>query len=128
MSKVPLEQMIASFRPLSSVSNCGTIAGAVSVVVMTSLQVGGLRSRSDAAVRLGQSCDVGHLLGGFAGKEFEQFFHRYSTRGRDTSDGRCLALDCVVVTQEVDCLPVRFREGDADLGGQRATQLLVPFG
>src|SRR6476469_2755782 len=127
MSRVPLEQMMASLRPLSSVSNCGTIAGAVSVVVMRSLRIEWLMLRLDAAVRFGQSRDVGHLLGGLAGEELEQFLHRYSTRGRDAADGRCFALDRVVVAQEVDRLPVRFGEGDSDLGGENTAELLVPF-
>src|SRR6478735_4623396 len=129
MSRVPLEQMMASLRPLSSVSNCGTITGPASVTVMIFLRIlAGLIWLLDAAVRLGQACDVGHFFGRLSGEEFEQVLHRYSAGGRDPADGRCFAFDGVVVAEKVDGLPVRIGEGDTDIGGQRLAQIVSPFG
>ncbi len=54
MSRLPLEQMMASLRPAGvSVSNWGTIAGAVSVVVMA------VRSSSMVGPGQTQPCGLG---------------------------------------------------------------------
>src|SRR6476659_8306446 len=122
MSRLPLEQMIASLRPLSSSPKVGTI-GAVSVVVMTVSLVG-----SHATAGLGQPGDVGHLLGRLLGEEGEQLLGRVATECCTPAQRRGLAVLGEAVAQEPARLPVRGAHLDADLGGERRTQVFGPLG
>src|SRR6266542_1633449 len=103
MSRLPLEQMMASLRPVVvSSSKFGTIAGALSTVVIA--------VSSHAAVGLGQAGDIGHLLGRLLGAQ-----------------GGSLALDGVVGAQEPDGLPMRVGQVDAGLRGELLGQVVVPL-
>src|SRR5215211_3079233 len=98
MSRLPLEQMMASLRPPAvSSSKFGTIAGVVWVVIAVVIAE---VSVSDAAVRLGQAGDVGHLLGRLLGEQGEQRLGRDTGEGGHSTDGRGLALGLVVLAQE----------------------------
>src|SRR5512139_2452598 len=145
MSRVPFEQMIASLRPPSSSSpKSGTIAGEVPVpvpapvlvVVMVSLRLYRLYKndsstrapRSDTALGLGQTGDVGHLLCGLLGEEPEELLGRDAADHGDPPDGGGLSLLLVVLAQEPDRLPVLLGQWlDADLRGEPARQLIIPL-
>src|SRR6266545_1962344 len=120
MSRLPLEQMMASLRPLVvSSSKFGTIVGAVSTVVMA--------VSSHAAVGLGQAGDVGHLLGRLLREQGEQVLGRDTAHDRHATQRRRLAPVGVVVAQEPDGLPVRVGQVDADPRGQLLGQVVVPL-
>src|SRR4051794_13147600 len=112
MSRLPFEQMMASLRPVgASSSKLGTMAGAVSVV-MVSL-------RSHAAVWLRQARDVGHLLRRLLREQHEQLLGGDSAdRGHAPNGGRLAALGGEIRPQEVDCLPVLVGQVDADRVGE----------
>src|SRR6266511_388982 len=119
MSRLPLEQMMASLRPVVvSSSKLGTIAGTVWVV---------MASPSHAAVWLGQAGDVGHLLGRLLGAQGEQLLGRDLAQCRDPPDGGGLTLGLVVGAQEPDGLPVRVGQVDADLRGELLGEDVVPL-
>src|SRR5688500_11042925 len=99
MSRLPLEQMIASLRPVASSSKLGTIAGAVSVVMVD--------ASSHAAVRFGQAGDVGHLLGRLLGEQGEQLLGGDAGEGGDAADRGGLPAGAEVLAQEPDRRPVR---------------------
>src|SRR5438552_11672334 len=121
MSRLPLEQMMASLRPVVvSSSKFGTIAGAVCAVMVGA-------SGSDAAVWLGQAGDVGHLLGRLLREQGEQVLGRDTADDRHPAQGRRLPLGLEVRAQEPDRLPVRPGQADADLRGQLLGEVVVPF-
>src|SRR5690348_11485065 len=141
MSRLPLEQMMASLRVLSApVSNWGTGAGAgtvalvpeavcvAAVVVMAGFlcvcRVGG----SDATVRLGKACDVGHLVRRLLREQREELLDGDAGQGADAAQGGGLALVGVVLSKEADRLPVCVSEGDADLGCEGCREVFVPLG
>src|ERR1035437_10506855 len=128
MSRLPLEQMIASLRPgPASESKLGTIAGEVSVLVMSvSFFVGGVGL--DAADGLGQAGDVGHLLRWLLREQGEQRLNRDGADGGHPAQGRGLARLLEVLAQEMDRVPVLVCQRDADLGGERSCERLVPLG
>src|SRR5438067_1106175 len=104
MSRLPLEQMIASLRSIVfSSSKRGTSAGAVSVIVISA-------SPSHAAVGLGQSGDVGHLLRRLLGEQRELLLDRDAADGLDAPRGGGLALGLEVLPQEPEDPPVLGRE------------------
>src|SRR6266487_576793 len=103
MSRFPLEQMIASLRPVcSSSSKLGTIAGLlwVSVIAVAPLSIAKDSGSSHAAVWLGQSGDVGHLLRRLLGEQDELLLNRDAADGLDAPRGGGLALGLVVLAQE----------------------------
>src|SRR4051812_591058 len=121
MSRLPLEQMMASLRPVASSSpKSGTIAGAVSVVMAEPLF-------SDAAVRFGQAGDVRELLGRFLREEREQLLGRDAADGGHAAQGRGLALFAVVLAEERDRLPMRVGQVDADSRREFLGQIGIPF-
>src|SRR5450631_1439803 len=127
MSRLPLEQMMASLRPApTSESKLGTIAGEASVLVMSFLLswVGG----SDAAVRLGQAGHVGHLLCRLLREQGEQRLDRDPANGGHPPEGRGLAHLFEVLAQEPDRLPVRVGQRDSDQFGERGPECVIPFG
>ena len=97
------------------------------VVVMAGLLVAGWSWWSDAAVRLGQARDVGHLLGRLLREQGEQLLDGDAAAGGDAAQGRGLAGLGEVGAQEAEDLPVLVGQGDADLGGQGGGELLVPL-
>src|SRR6476620_1823829 len=103
MSRLPLEQMMASFRPDSGSPKEGTM-GAESVVVMGSSS--DHAGWSDAAARLGQAGDVGELLGGLLREQHEQRLGGDSPHRADPTERRGLALVGEVLPEEPDRLPV----------------------
>src|SRR6266542_6084738 len=120
MSRLPLEQMMASLRPVVvSSSKFGTIAGALSTVVIA--------VSSHAAVGLGQAGDVGHLLGRLLGGQGEQILGGDAADDGHPAQGRGLALGGVVGAQEPDGLPVRVGQVDADLCSELLGQVVVPL-
>ncbi len=84
-------------------------------------------ARSDAAVWLRETGDVGHLLGRLLGEELEELLGRDASGDGHAAQGRRLALGGEVLAQEVDRLPVLVRQLDADLGGQGLAHGLVPL-
>src|SRR6478672_6899948 len=120
MSRLPLEQMIASLRSVWASPNDGT-TGWVSVTVMSL----SFTRASHAAVRLGEPRDVGELLGRLLGEQLEQGLGRDPADDADAAQGRGLALLRVVLAQEVDRLPVLVGELDPDLRGERLRQGLA---
>src|SRR6266511_2706710 len=111
MSRLPLEPMMASLRPVVvSSSKFGTIAGALSTVVIA--------VSSHAAVGLGQAGDIGHLLGRLLGEAADD---------GHPAQGGSLALDGVVGAQEPDGLPMRVGQVDAGLRGELLGQVVVPL-
>src|SRR6266496_2821648 len=121
MSRLPLEQMIASLRSvLMSSPKSGATSGVISVVLMTG-------PFSHATARLGQAGDVGHFLGRLAGEQGEQLLHRNPSERRHPAQGRGLAVRRVVGAQEADRLPVILGERDADLSGQLYGELFGPL-
>src|ERR671911_960594 len=122
MSRLPLEQMIASLRsPSASSSNEGT-RGDVPVDVM-SVSCGG----SHATAGLREPGDVGHLLGRLLGEQDEQLLGGYPTHCRHAAQRGGLALLREVPAQELDRLPVVVTHLDADLVGKHLAQVLGPF-
>src|SRR6476620_11868076 len=107
MSRVPLEQMIASLRPDCPVPKSGT-SGAVSWTVMTV-------PLSHAAARLGESRHVGHLLGGLGREELEEPLDGGVGVGAEPAQRRGLALGEVVLAPEPQQRPVLVGELYADL-------------
>src|SRR5665647_1689855 len=101
MSRLPLEQMMASLRPLpASSSKLGTMG----VLIAVSSRVPA--TWSDAAAGLGQAGDVGRLLG----EQCELVLGREAADGLHPPGGGGLALGGEVLAQELQDLPV--------LGGQ----------
>src|SRR5690349_7407971 len=98
MSRLPLEQMMASLRPVSTSPKAGTIGSSL-VMVMSVLL-------SHAAVGLGQPGDVRELLGRLLGEQPEQVLGRDAADDADPSQGGGLALLAEVLAQEADRLPV----------------------
>src|SRR5665648_1280598 len=87
MSRLPLEQMMASLRPLlASSSKLGTMG--VLIAVSARVQA----TWSDAAAGLGQAGDVGHLLGRLLGEECELVLGRKAADGLHPPGGGRLAL------------------------------------
>src|SRR6266511_980407 len=120
MSRLPLEQMMASLRPVVvSSSKFGTIAGALSTVVIA--------VSSHAAVGLGQAGDIGHLLGRLLGEQGEQLLGGDAADDGHPAQGGSLALDGVVGAQEPDGLPMRVGQVDAGLRGELLGQGVVPL-
>src|SRR5688500_3466156 len=103
MSRLPLEQMIASFLPAPASSKAGTKMGAVwTVMALTPFP-----KNSHAAAGLWQTRDVGHLLGRLLGKKREQFLDRYPGKSGHAAQGRGFSLGEVVLPQEADRFPMR---------------------
>src|SRR5690242_7657231 len=124
MSRLPLEQMMASLRPWpAGSSNWGTMAGAVVVPasVMVVMSLSSVRWCSDAAVRLGQARDVGHLLGRLLREQREQLLDGDAAAGLDAAQRRGLAGLGEVRPQPAEHLPVLLGQREADLGGQGGT-------
>src|SRR3989304_2903844 len=119
MSRLPLEQMMASFLPLPSSSKTGT--GACMVAVITNSPF------SYAAARLGHTCDVGHLLGRFLGEQGEEGLGGDPGLVGPPPEGGCLALGLEVVPHEAERLPMGVGQLDADVGGELSCQVLCPF-
>src|SRR5665647_366312 len=113
MSRLPLEQMMASLRPLpASSSKLGTMG--VLMTVSSRVQA----TWSDAAAGLGQAGDVGHLLGRLLGEQCELVLGRKAADGLHPPGGGRLALGGEVLAQELEDLPVLGGELDADRGGE----------
>src|SRR5690242_1272933 len=111
MSRFPLEQMMASLRPVPSSSpKSGTRSGLVSVVMAQT-------PSSHAAVRFGQAGHVRKLLGRFLGEEGEQLLGRDAPDGRHAAESGGLALFAEVVAEERDGLPMCVGQVDADPRG-----------
>src|SRR6188768_1918121 len=112
MSRLPLEQMIASLRPsLPGLSNDGTIIGAATGAASGIVSVAVM---SDTSLRLAQPGDVGHLLGRLAGEEQEQVLDRRAGPRGDAAQRGGLAECDVVIAPEADAGPVRMGELEAD--------------
>src|SRR5450756_1311202 len=123
MSRLPLEQMMASLRPLpASSSKLGTMG----VLIAVSSRVPA--TWSDAAAGLGQAGDVGHLLGRLLGEQRELVLGRKAADGLHPPGGGGLALGGEVLAQELQDLPVLGGELDADRGGELGGQVVVPLG
>src|SRR2546421_10880492 len=128
MSRLPLEQMMASFRPVGALSpKSGTIVGPLCGVVVVMAIPSLSHALSHAAVWLGQPGDVGHLLGRLSGEQREQFLDGNPGEGGHPAQRGGLALDRIVLAQEPDRPPVRVGELDTDLRGELPGELLVPF-
>src|SRR5689334_22187576 len=98
MSRLPLEQMMASFRPVVAASpKSGTMEGPGSTCVVVMVV-----PFSYAAVGLGQSGDVGHLLARFGGEQREQVLDRDTGHSGHPAQRGGLALFGVVGAQEAD--------------------------
>src|SRR6478672_11614311 len=101
MSRLPLEQMMASLRSLVSSPKSGTTRGSVpGVSVVTVMTISFSLRSSHAAARLGQPGDVRHLLGGFAGEQLEQGLHRDAEPAAHPAQGRGVAGVGLVGPQE----------------------------
>src|SRR5690348_10428808 len=106
MSRLPLEQMMASLRPSVAWSpKSGTVIG---IVVVMSAPL------SPAPAGFRQAGDVRHLLGRLAGEQDEQLLARNSGQHRDPTRRGGLAVLGVVPAQEPDRLPVLVGELDPD--------------
>src|SRR6266567_3222530 len=135
MSRLPLEQMMASWRPVGAVSpKSGTMTGSACVVVMAYLSFRRrarsgrhCRRRSHAADWLGQPGDIGHLLGWLAGEQGEQFLDRNAGLSADAAQRRCLTLSGVIRAQEPEHREVRVGQLDSDLRGELPGEVLAPF-
>src|SRR5665647_37982 len=128
ISRLPLEQMIASLRPgrprsrswgrspgwrLCWSCQCVPLCSGVGL---------------DAADRLGQAGDVGHLLRRLLREQAKQRLDRDAADGGHPAQGRGLAHFLEVFAQESDHVPVLVGQRDADLGGQSARESFVPLG
>src|SRR5665647_1307141 len=124
MSRFPLEQMMASLRPVSSSSpKFGTIGASL----MSLMVVAPPSWLLHAAVRLGQPGDVGHLLGRLLGEELELALGGDSADRLDAPRRRGLALLLEVLAEEPDQAPVLVGHLDADLLRKLGAERLVPF-
>src|SRR5450756_221912 len=123
MSRLPLEQMMASLRPLPAWSSK---LGTMGVLMTVSSRVPA--TWSDAAAGLGQTGDVGHLLGRLLGEQRELVLGRKAADGLHPPGGGGLALRGEVLAQDLQDLPVLGGELDADRGGELGGQVVVPLG
>src|SRR5665648_345692 len=123
MSRLPLEQMMASLRPLPAWSSK---LGTMGVLIAVSSRVPA--TWSDAAAGLGQAGDVGHLLGRLLGEQCELVLGREAADGLHPPGGGGLALGGEVLAQELQALPVLGGQLDADRGGELGGQVVVPLG
>src|SRR5450756_1076364 len=124
MSRLPLEQMIASLRPDSSSS---PKFGTIGAFFLTAMVIASPSWLLHAAVGLGQPRDVGHLLGRLLGEELELALGGDSADRLDPPRCRSLALLLEVLAEEPDQAPVLVGHLDADRVCELGAERLVPF-